>query len=324
MIQRIIAVCLLLVEIVPCRADLICPDSPSDAGTLRTGVALRCRLALRNSGRQPIELLHVKPGCGCLHAQFESRYLLPGQQTTLTVEVSTATQPAGPRSWEAIVHYQQAGEVRQLAVRVMARLVEEVCIRPAALVLHTSGAMSQTVTLREQRDTPLTITAAVLSNPHLRARVEPPVQQGTGWERRIVVEVLPTLPPGRHEDVLHLRSNEEHLNGLKLPLTVVKQAAAGLEAVPGTLQLRAVPGQSVPARIVLLSAREGRPVQIQKVEASHPCLRCTWADGPGNRATLRVQVDANQLPSGDFQGEVLVTPIDATQGKARIAVKVQR
>jgi hypothetical protein len=36
-------------------------------------------------------------------------------------------------------------------------------------------------------------------------------------------------------------------------------------------------------------------VRIEKVDADHPAVTCTFAAGPGNDATLKISVDASKL-----------------------------
>jgi hypothetical protein len=73
----------------------------------------------------------------------------------------------------------------------------------------------------------------------------------------------------------------------------------------------------------MLSAGDEEAVLIESVKTSHPSLRCTWAHGPGKRATMRVVVDADKLPTGKFDGSVSVQ-LQRSGQVVTVPVKIDR
>ena len=53
----------------------------------------------------------------------------------------------------------------------------------------------------------------------------------------------------------------------------------------------------MPSRIVLLRPAGAGAVAVERVEADHPAVVCTWAAGPDDCATLRVSIDRAKLPA---------------------------
>lgn len=288
------------------RGDLHCPQPTHDAGELRTGAPLRHRFVLSNPTGEAIEITGVKPGCGCLRPSVGQTRVPAGASTTVAIEVNTVTQAAGPNGWRVTVAYREAGETRQLPLAVTARLVRDVAIEPAALLLHTAAPLRAAFTLTETGEQPLAVRAAACTSPHLRLHPETPRRRADGWQRRIEVEVLPTLPPGRHEDVMVLYTGDPRCPELKAPLTVVKQSEARVQPSPEAVRLTASSGAALPARVVLLRGVDDTPVEVERTEPSHPCLQVTAARGPGPHSTLRVRVDETLLPPGPFAGSVRV------------------
>jgi hypothetical protein len=47
-------------------------------------------------------------------------------------------------------------------------------------------------------------------------------------------------------------------------------------------------------------------VVVERIEADNPAIVCQWARGPGNRATVRVHVDANKVSGERVEGTVTI------------------
>ena len=288
------------------QADLVCSTPVFQAGQLRSGKALIHQFSLVNRGSSPVEITSVKPGCGCLQAWIDPKTFAPGAVGVLTVEINTVTQAAGPNTWKVTVHGKQAGVPFTLPLLVQANLLAEVSIQPATLMVYTDRAVSHAFTLTEYRKAPMTIRAAGSGSRHFAARVAQPEGQSGQWTRQITLEVLPGCPDGRHEDVLQLLSADPDFPELKVPFTVIKRSPGQVQASPATVEWLAVGSLPLPARVVLLGTGGDDAVVIDRVVTSHPCLSCTWAAGPGPRATLRIQIDRSALQSSLFDGQVEV------------------
>src|SRR5262245_20794033 len=92
------------------RAELTCQAPIFQAGQLNSGKTLVHRFSLVNRGSQVVQVNEVKPGCGCLKAGLDRKSFKPGETGTLTVEISTVTQPAGPNTWVVSVRGSEAGK----------------------------------------------------------------------------------------------------------------------------------------------------------------------------------------------------------------------
>ncbi len=287
------------------RAELVCPQPLFDAGQQRTGVSLRHRFVLVNRGTEAVRIVEVKPGCGCLKPVLDREVLAPGEQAGIAVEVGTVTQAEGRNSWRVLVRYRQGEAEGEVPLRVEADLVRDLTMQPAALLIHTSTAIRHALTLTERREKPLTVVSAT-SCPHVEVVVGTPAREGEVWRRTVTVEVQARLWEGRHEGVVCLYTDDASCPELKVPFTIVKRSEKAVTPTPAAVDLLLTGQAPLPARMVLLGAADGSPVLVERVEPSHTCIRCSFAEGPGARATLRVQVDREKLPGGKFTGAVRV------------------
>jgi hypothetical protein len=289
------------------RADLFCDRPTVDAGEVRSGAPLAQPFALVNRGPAPLEIVGVRPSCGCIRPEVRPLFYPPGQDGALLLEVNTLTQPAGPHAWTLQVVYREGGQEQELTLTVTARVVTEITVEPPVLALSTDTAIAHEITVTDRRERPLDLLAVQASLPQLRTSLGEPRRDDQGrWCRAVRVEVLPDCPEGRHEAVLHLLTNDPTYAVLNVPLTVTKRSRAGVRATPEAVSVSAAGAGPLPARIVLLDGADGRPVAVERVEADDPAVRCSWAAGPGPRATLKVQIDRARVAGPILQTAVRV------------------
>jgi hypothetical protein len=289
------------------RADLYCPRPTVDAGEVRSGAPLAQPFTLVNRGTAPVEIVGVRPSCGCIRPDARPLLYPPGQEGALLLEVNTLTQPAGPHAWSLQVVYRCGEQEESLTLTVTARVVTEISVEPPVLALSTDAALAHELLVIDRRDRPLDLLAVQSSLPQVRTSLGEPRRDEQGrWCRAVRVEVLADCPDGRHDAVLHLLTNDPAYPELRVPLTVTKRPRAQVRATPEAITLTAVGDGPLPARIVLLDSADGRPVAVERVEADDPAVTCRWAPGPGPRATLKVQVERARIPGAVLQTTVHV------------------
>lgn len=293
---------LLTLKAGPTCADLYCPQPTFNAGQQQTGVAIRHGFVLCNRGRETIHITEVKPGCGCLKATLDRTKIAPGEVVRVAVEIGTVTQAPGKNSWRVLVRHRDG----EFPLSVVAHLVSDLSIQPATLLVHTSGAIAHPFTLREQREKPTTIRAADASIAHAQVRVEAPIREGNRWRRTVALEVQATCPEGRHEGIVVLHTDDNRCPELKVPFTIFKHGHSRLRTTPATVELLLPTTGPLPARVILVATGDGSPVLVERVEPGHPAIRCTWAEGPGPRSTLRIQVDRDKLPDGRLASNIRI------------------
>lgn len=307
----------------PARAELACAEAVHSAGRVNSGTSLRHAFTLVNRGKAAVELLEVKPACGCLRPEVSAATAGPGEPITLTVHINTVTQPAGPNTWRTRVSYRAGGEPRELELAVRADVVPVVQIQPATVVLHAAGPISHQFKLLDRREKPFQAKQLVCGSPHVQAKLGPPRRAGDVWERTITLNVRAGCPEGRHDDVLRVLTADAEYPELQVPFTVVMRVPGKVQASPPALEITAPAGEPIPAKIVLLGCDEGE-VRATKVETSDPLIQCKYAAGPGARLTLRVVVDHARLAKGDFHGEVKVHVGGDRPQVVTIPVRVRR
>lgn len=257
----------------------------ADLGELRGGPIYQHRFDFVNDANQPIEITDFRLGCGCLQPILDKRVYQPGEKGTLLMHVRTLGQQAGARTWQAHVQYRVAGKSAEVGLVVGATIRNEVVIEPAIIAMTVDTTLKQEVTIKDSRAMPLKIIAVEASSPALKVNVS----STQGGVTRVSLEVSrKDLQAARQEATLNIYTDDPNYRQLQVPLTLIQANRPNVIALPDKV---------VGSQIVRLRAVGDQAVRIDKAEASHPAIKCTWAAGPGNDATLRISVNAAQLPA---------------------------
>jgi hypothetical protein len=289
------------------HAELRCEQPAVQTGEVHSGAPLAHRFALINSGTETIEILDVKPSCGCMAPKVNQRVFAPGARGALLLEINTLTQDAGLQSWRVTVRYREGHEEHELSLQMAATVVTQISVTPPSLVLYTTSAIEHEIALTDRRQTPMTVTAVQASSPHLRTRLGDWQRNDEGHSvRTIAVEVLPDFPEGRREETLQVFTSDPEYRELRIPVTVVKRPRQTVSASPDSLAVSTAADEPIPSRIVMLRSADDQPVVVERVECDDAAVTCTTAAGPGLRATLKVQIDRAKVKGDALEAKVRV------------------
>jgi hypothetical protein len=289
------------------RAELRFPEAKAHAGEVRAGLPLTHSFPFINDGPEAVEILEAQPSCGCLVPRVEKRVYQPGERSSLRVEVNTLTQTAGPQTWRVLVRYRRGESLALVALQLTAQVVAEIRVQPAALTIFADFAVRQEILFTDTRPQPLAVTALQATSAKLTARLGDVGRDGHGHgTRKILLEVPDDFPEGRHEEVLHITTNDPAYRDLKVPVTVIKRLRQRVAALPNQVAWGGSMGAALPAQIVRLRDQGNEPVIVEHVVSDDPALACSWAAGPGTMATLKITVDRKRRSDGEWRSAVHV------------------
>jgi hypothetical protein len=283
------------------RAGLVITPPAIDLGEIRGGTTHAQRFTLTNDGTERVEIADVRPGCGCLAPKLDRRVLGPGETATLTLQVRALGQPNGPRSWNVRVRSRQGERDVEQVLVVAATIRNDVTVQPAILALSVATTLRQEIIVTDTRTPPLRVTAVRATLPAVATRVEP---AAAGVTRIILDVTAAALPPGRHDGLVSVYTDDPDYSPLEVPLTLQRAADRAVVAVPPHVRARVAPGQPISTTLVRLRPTGDEKLVIEAADCDDPAIRCTWAAGPDNGATLRVRVDGRRVSAGEHHVRV--------------------
>jgi hypothetical protein len=289
------------------RAQLSCERPVVPLGDVRSGATVTHRFALVNRGPEELTVTEVRSACGCLVPTLEKRRLQPGEATSLGLVINTLTQATGPQSWQVHVAFRWGQQEGELTLALTGTVVPTVNVEPAGLGITTEAGTTREITLVDRRREPLAITVVHTTSTKLRAVQGEATRDAEGRTVcPIRLDVAPDFPEGRHDETLFIFTNDADFRELKVPVTVFKKLRQTVGVTPDRVSVIAAKGQPVPSCLVRLRGPEEDVIEIERVEADHPALRCTWAVGPNNMATLKVTFDRDKIDGDELRSAVRV------------------
>jgi hypothetical protein len=289
-----------VVFVVPvARADLRFDVVRVDLGDVRSNVPIAKAFSFTNQGPEAVDLVEARPSCGCLKPLLAKMHVDPGERGDVTLEVNTLGQPAGPHAWQLTLVYKVGGDIREQTLQVVATVVTEVSIQPAAVTLVADGPLTHEIALTDLRPRPLAITRLESTSAWLTADAGPLIRDAfNNATSKIRIAVASSCPPGRHEEHIVIHTNDAVYRQLKVAVTVVKREGNSCLATPSEVELSAGP------RLVRLADRQGRVVVVESIQSDDSAITCRWAPGPENHATLKMELDRSH-----WNGEGLDTQV---------------
>lgn len=88
----VLFLCAALAGRVHAAPEVAVPQAVFDAGKTLEGSTVVHTFAIKNNGDSPLEILDVKPDCGCTSAEFD-RVIAPGKEGGITLTLDTAGFP---------------------------------------------------------------------------------------------------------------------------------------------------------------------------------------------------------------------------------------
>lgn len=278
-------------------------------GEVRGGPDLPCQAVLINRGATPLEIVDIERGCSCLKAQLEKRTLGPGETAILKLHLRTLGHKDGPYVWTLKVRYRNGGPIQEAALRLEARVRNEVTLEPAELILFVTGSLTQEMVLTDRRPRPLTLNRLDTNLPGVVLEQEE-VRPGTYRVRlRVRGEAVPV---GRHDGHVSLYTGDLEYPHLQLPVRITRSASRAIQAIPDRIRLS--PTEGLRTTLIRLRSAEGGPLNITRAEC--PGLKCTWAANPGGGAVLRVTLDGTPA-----RGAELRVIVEGIEGEIRVPVE---
>jgi hypothetical protein len=270
----------------------------ADRGTARTGPPLTQTWTLTHAGGPgTVTVTGVEASCGCAAPAVAAKSLRPGEITTLTLTVNTLTQPAGTQTWRATLrgrHTPDAGGEPtdfDMVFALKAGLVREVSVTPPALALSTATEATQRLTVTDVRGKPLKVLAAATGNPHVTARILPPVTANGVTAAAVEVRVTAAMPVGTTDETVTITTDDPACSELRVPLRVVKRDPAAVVPTPEVAEVHFAVNQEVASALVQLRSPARGTLRVESASCDDPAVTVRFAQSSGLVATLRISLD---------------------------------
>lgn len=250
--------------------------------------------AFVNVGDKAIEILEVRPSCGCLRPKLEKRVYAPGERGVLALGIHATSQRAGKHRFQLAITAREE-RIRTYEVGVDVDLYSDVAVEPSNLLIYVGGqtSLERPIVIRDARKSTWRIESARSTDRRIAAAIVDAEADAAG-NRRVQVAIRGDFPVGRHDAYVEIRTNDPEYGVFEIPVTVAREPR--VTALPSQLTLPreslAVEGVS---RTLLLRDGRGAPVRVNAVTTSHPGVRAELKTGANSRPICTVRFDRSKL-----------------------------
>lgn len=265
-------------------------DTPVyDFGSQRAGVAVLHDYKFKNTGNGPLEILRVKPGCGCTTAGDYTKIVKPGGAGVIPIKLKPGHM-AGPVHKSITVNTNIPGKESVIVLEIKGTVWAPVQVTPRSAAfgrLTPDGAtdgVSRTLTIVNNLDHPMKPGKIESSNDAFTATLKP-VEEGKKYE--LVVHLTKNVVEGNNAAQINIET------GLDDPKTVEIPAYAFLSP----------PVDITPSKLVLPSGRNAeltrrfyirsnttKTIEVTDLKCSTDKLKLELKDIRGDKLTYRLSV----------------------------------
>jgi hypothetical protein len=289
------------------QADLHFPKKILNLGKIKGGVPLAFVFLFEAKGTEPVEILEVRPGCGCVSPELTGKKFEPGETGKIMLKVNTLGEAAGPHRWYLYLIYRQGQTETQVPLQILADVSNEMTVQPARLSIHTSGKHTQELRLIDFRTQPLAIKEVRTTATFVQAVCGKTARDDKdNWVTRIQIKIGDDVPTGRNEVMVNIYTDDAVYRHLQVPVVVTRPPVQRFVPLPAEVKLYGTRGQPLPSRLVVIRDVKEEGVEIGAIKAGHPAIQCKWATGPGSSATLKIQIDAAKMKDDRLESEIQV------------------
>ncbi len=250
-------------------------------GTVTVGTVVRATFVLTNAGAAPLEIVDVRPTCGCTTAGAWPRWLEPGTNATLRLQLNTADF-GGPLS-KAVTVTCNDPKRPTVTLLINGQVWKPFDVQPR-VVMFSPGAWSPNGSVRVARvvnntEEMITLEEPQSSNPAFRPTFSI-ITPGKVFEFQIALS--PSLPAGAVQGLITAKTSAANLPPVTFTaMAIIPPAVA---AIPSQVLLPSGPLTQPLQLTVVIRNNTGAPLAV-----SNPCV-----SGGNVGASLR-ETQAGQL-----------------------------
>jgi hypothetical protein len=225
----------------PARPALAFHQYLVDLGHVTASENVLAHFDFANRGSKDLEITELAPSCGCLQPHLKKKIYKPDESGFFTLKIQTANQAAGQKEYTVTVKYNDPAPQEALVVMRVVLPDDQVLVRPIALFFYQlgdyqpgdgrSGHESTSLTrlgiepqnfeVTDRRSRHLNIQRVECNNPDvLFERQDDDIDESGTWHGRFRVSMDKGLPPGRHQEVVRIFTDDpdDRYRVLRVPL----------------------------------------------------------------------------------------------------------
>ena len=278
-------------------------DTPTyDFGKAKSGKDIEHDFWFHNTGNGPLEIVQVKPSCGCTTTSQYDKVVQPGQSGKIPIKVATG-HATGAITKSITVTTNVPGPGANVALQVKGELWQAIQATPASALFGNvsaaatkEGPMVRKLTIANNTESPVKLGDAKSNNPAFKGELSQ-LEPGKKWE--LSVTLAPGQPTGVQSGMIELDTGIADLP--KLQIACSAYLVADVDVVPAKMMIPATRSVAL-QRDFYVRNNGSKPLKITDLASSNPMMKTAITEtqtGMAFRITMDVPPEYKVGKDGD-------------------------
>lgn len=279
-------------------------DTPTyEFGRVRSGQEIVHDFWFTNTGTGPLEILKVRPACGCTTAGQHDKIVQPGQTGKIPIRLNTGAA-SGPMHKTIMINTNCPGTDAAVTLHIQGEVWQPIQATPTSASfgrltteMASGSTMERKLTVVNNTENPIRITEAKCTNPSFKAEIST-LEEGKKFE--LTVTIVPPLASGPVTGNVELTTTMTDMPKMMIPVNAY--VTADVDVTPNQLTLPATRNGSI-QRQFFIRNNTVNPVKVSEMTASSESLKLNIVEtqpvGKAYRLTVDIPEDYAVATGGD-------------------------
>ena len=195
-----------------------------DTGPVKeTTRTVAARFRFKNLSEHTVTVKKLVPSCGCLNPHLEKKVYLPNEVGEFQLKMETAGESPGQKEYFVDFIYEDTQERSTRLTFKLELPIRRLVVKPKALVIYqfTPGRTTHPVTVSDFRaGTDFKIISVESTTKYARAELGSLEIKDGLRQQKLDVIVEDTIPPGKHNGLIVIKTNDPDFPELYVPLII--------------------------------------------------------------------------------------------------------
>ena len=195
-----------------------------DTGLVKeTARTVGARFRFKNKSNHTVTVKELIPSCGCLNPQLTKRVYKPNETGEFQLKMETAGESPGQKEYFVDFRYEDTEERTTRLTLKLELPIRRLVVKPKALVIYqfTPGRTVHPITVSDYRSgKDFEIVSVESTSKYAKVELSPPEQNKGLREQKLDVIVENMVPPGKHNGLVIIKTNDPDFPELFVPLII--------------------------------------------------------------------------------------------------------
>lgn len=288
-------------------------DTPTyDFGRVRSGQEVTHDFWFTNTGTGPVEILKVRPSCGCTTAGQHDKIVQPSQTGKIPMRLNPGNA-SGPIHKTVMVNTNVPGEGATITLHIQGEVWHPIQATPTSASfgrltseMASSASMERKLTIVNNTEDKVTVSEAKSSNPSFKATVNT-LEEGKKYE--LVVTVVPPLASGPVTGNIELTTTLADMPKMLVPVNAY--VTADVDVTPNQLTLPSNRNGNI-QRQFFIRNNTPNPIKVSDLASTNENLKLSIIETQPVGKAYRLTVDIPQEYAVASGGDKITLKTDNT------------